>query len=144
MRTKLKLFSLSLIVVLLLCGFYTTSVHTAASNTTTLLVTKADGVWRVFDATDTTNTHVKVKKNDTIIWEVNGTDAYFQFPDQIFNAVDKSDSLAGGYTKFVKAGHKLKLKIRGDAPAGTYAYAVFCTAGGVFARGGSPPIIIVN
>lgn len=144
MNAKLKLFSVVSVLILLLTGFYVSSVHSTSSNTTTLLVTKVDGVWKVIDATDSTKTHIKVNKNDTIIWEVEGTDAFFQFPAEIFNAVEKSDSLVDGYTKFVKDGHKLKLKIKGDAPSGTYAYAVFCTADGVFARGGSPPIIIVN
>ena len=80
MSAKLKMFSVVSVLLLLLCGFYSSSVHTAASNTTTLLVMKMDGVWRVVDATDTSNIQIKVKKKDTIVWEVEGTDAVFQFP----------------------------------------------------------------
>ena len=144
MSAKLKMFSVVSVLLLLLCGFYSSSVHTAASNTTTLIVTKLDGVWRVVDANDTSNTQIKVKKKDTIVWEVEGTDAVFQFPLHLFDPADSADALTDGYTKTVKAGHKLKLKVRSDAQSGTYEYAVFCKTDGAFARGGSPPKIIVQ
>ena len=55
-----------------------------------------------------------------------------------------ADSLIGGYTKFVRDGKKLKLKVKDDAPTSTYEYAVFCTADGVFAKGESTPKIIIE
>ncbi len=144
MSAKLKLFSVVFVLTVLLMGFLIPPTSTS-QKTTTLVVMKIDNVWRVVDATDKTNTKVKVKKKDTIVWEVDGTDAFFQFPAELFNPVDQSDSLSGGgYTKFVKDGHKLKLKIKDDAPSGTYEYAIFCSADGVFARGDSPPKIIVE
>jgi len=109
-----------------------------------LKVVKVEGVWRVVDASDYTKFKVRVKKKDTIVWTVEGTDTYFQFPANLFNAVGAKDSLAGGYTKFVRDGKKLKLKVKDDAPAGTYEYAVFCTADGVFAKGESPPKIVIE
>lgn len=105
---------------------------------------KVDGVWKVVDATDTSNTQIKVKKKDTIVWKIEGTDAVFQFPQQLFDPADSTDALADGYTKTVKDGHKLKLKVRSDAASGIYEYAVFCKTDGVFARGSSPPKIIVQ
>lgn len=109
-----------------------------------LKVVKIEGVWKIVYASDSTKTQVKVKKKDTIIWTAEGTDAYFQFPAVLFNPVDPEDSLANGFTKFLKDGKKLKLKVKDDAPEGTYEYAVFCTPDGVFAKGDSPPIIIIE
>jgi len=87
---------------------------------------------------------VKVKKKDTIIWTAEGTDVYFQFPDALFNPEGAADSLTEGYTKFLKDGKKLKLKVKDNAAPGTYEYAVFCTADGVFAKGESPPKIVIE
>jgi hypothetical protein len=143
MSAKLKLFSVVFILAVFLTGFLTPP-PPPASNTTTLIVMKVGDVWKVVDATDSTNTKIKVKKKDTIVWKVEGTEAVFQFPQQLFDAVDSSDNLTDGYMKTVKNGHKLKLKIRSDAASGTYEYAVFCTTGGVFAKGGSPPKIVVE
>ena len=56
--------------------------------------------------------------------------------------MDAEDSLKSGYTKSLKEGKKLKLKVNDDALEGTYEYAVFCTTDDVFATGGSPPKII--
>ena len=109
-----------------------------------LVISKVNGEWKVTDATDYTKTKIRVKKKETIIWTANGTDVYLQFPDKLFNAVDPEDSLKNGYTKFLKNGKKVKLKVRDDVLAGTYEYAVFCTADGVFATGDSPPKIIIE
>ena len=109
-----------------------------------LKVVKVNGVWKVVDASDYTKLKVKVKKKDTIIWTAEGTDTYFQFPNKLFNPVGQKDSLSDGYTKFLRDGKKLKLKIKDDAPSGIYEYAVFCTADGKFAEGESPPKIIIE
>lgn len=108
-----------------------------------LKVTKVEGVWRVVDASDYSKTKVKVRKKDTIVWTVDSTDAYFQFPANLFKPVVSADSLIDGYTKFVRDGKKLRLKVKDDALAGIYEYAVFCTADDVYAKGESPPRIII-
>jgi len=115
-----------------------------APKTYELKVVKVEEVWRVVDATDYSKAKVKVKKKDTIVWTAEETDTYFQFPANLFNPVRAADSLIDGYTKFVRDGKKLKLKVKDDAPAGTYEYAVFCTADGVFAQGESPPKIVIE
>lgn len=115
-----------------------------ASTVYELKVIKLEGVWRVVDATDYSKRKIKVKKKDSIIWTVEGTNAYFQFPTAIFNPVGTSDSLKNGSTKFIEDGEKLKLKIRDDAPLGPQIYAVFCSADAVFAQGESPPKIIIE
>jgi hypothetical protein len=109
-----------------------------------LVITKVNNVWKVVDETDYTKTKIKVKKKETIIWKANGTDAYLQFPDKLFSAVDAEDSLNNGYTKLLKDGKRLKLKVKDDVLSGTYEYAVFCTADGVFASGDSPPRIVIE
>jgi hypothetical protein len=109
-----------------------------------LKVVKVDDVWKVVDASDYTKAEVKVKKKDTIVWTADGTDTYFQFPGRLFNPSGEADSLADGYTKFLRDGKKLKLKVKDDALAGTYIYAVFCTANGEFAKGDTPPKIIIQ
>jgi hypothetical protein len=115
-----------------------------APKTYKLKIVKVEGVWRVADATDYSKRKVKVKKKDTIVWTVEETDTYFQFPANLFNPAGAADSLIDGYTKFVRDGKKLKLKVKDDAPAGTYEYAVFCITDGVFAQGESPPKIVIE
>ena len=143
MRNKLLLSLVSIFLVLFFTGFIILS-EPPAPKKYELVITKIDNVWRVVDATDYTKTQVKVKKKDTIVWTVKGTDASLQFPGNLFNPVDPEDSLHNGYTKFLKNGKKLKLKVRDDALPGTYEYAVFCITDGVFARGDSPPKIIIK
>ncbi|MGB5896376.1 MAG: hypothetical protein WBG58_19530 [Ignavibacteriaceae bacterium] len=109
-----------------------------------LKVIKVEGVWRVVDASDYSKRKVKVKKKDTIVWTIEGTNAYFQFSNSVFDAAGVSDSLKNGSTKFVADGKKLKLKVRDDAPLGPQVYAVFCSADGVFAQGESPPKIVIE
>ncbi len=109
-----------------------------------LKVVKIEGVWRVVDASDYSKKKIKVKKKDTIIWTVEGTNAYFQFSTSVFNPKGVSDSLRNGSTKFIADGKKLKLKVRDDAPIGPQVYAVFCSADAVFAQGESPPKIVIE
>ena len=143
MRGKLMFFITGFTLLMFIAGFLIVPVS-PSPKTYDLKVMKIGNVWKVVDATDTNKTQVKVKKKDTIIWTIEGTDAYFQFSNNIFNAVEKSDSLVDGYTKYVRDGKKLKLKIKDDAPSGVEVYAVFCTSDQVFARGDSPPKIVIE
>ena len=143
MNAKVTMPIVGVILILFLTGFFILPIS-PASKTYDLAIIKIGDNWKVVDANDHAKTKVKVKKEDTIVWSVSGTDAYFQFPLELFDAVSSADSLKNGYTKFVKDGKKLKLKVKDDAPAGTYEYAVFCTADGVFAEGDSPPKIIIE
>jgi len=143
MRNKLFLLIAGIAIITLFFGFL---LAPAPPNPKVyeLKVVKVDGVWRVVDATDYSKRKIKVKKKDTIVWNVDGTDAYFQFPNSILNPSGISDSLRNGSTKFIRDGKKLKLKVRDDASKGTYEYAVFCSAEGVFAQGESPPKIVIE
>ncbi len=143
MKVKLIMFITSIVLLIFFTGFYLLSVQQAPKKYN-LVIMKIGKEWKVVDASDYTKTKVEVKKKDTIIWTVKGTDASLQFPDNLFNPVDPEDSLHNGYTKFLKNGKKLKLKVKDNAPAGTYEYAVFCIVDGVFARGDSPPKIIIK
>ena len=109
-----------------------------------LKIVKVGNEWKVVDATDTTKTKVRVKRNDMIEWTAEGSDVYFQFSSDLrFVGDSAKDKLDGGYTKYLPAGKKLKLKVKQDAPLGEEVYAVFVKADNVFAKGGSPPRIIV-
>ncbi len=141
MRNKLTVLLGGFFLLTVVLGMYSMS---PPPKTVTLKVLKVAGVWQVVDASDSTKKPAKVNKKSTIIWDVEGTDTYFQFPDKLFDPVSATDSLNNGYTKFVKDGKKLKLKVKVNTPLGTYEYAIFCTADGVFAIGGSPPKIIVE
>ena len=143
MRNKLFVLIAGITAVTLFFGFLYTPVP-PGSNEFELDVIKLEGVWRVVDASDHSKKKIKVKKKDTIVWNVKGTDAYFQFSTSVFNPVSVSDSLKNGSTKFIRDGKKLKLKVRDDAPVGTQIYAVFCSEDGVFAQGESPPRIIIE
>jgi len=91
--------------------------------------------WKAVDAEDSLATKIKVKKGDEITWEADGSDLYFQFMDE---------QLFGGYTYYLQDGKKLKLVVGDKAEAKTYKYAVFCIADLQYARGDSPPVIVVE
>ncbi len=100
-----------------------------------LVVKKINNQWRVVDATDNTRTRVTAKRGEKVVWTAEGSDMYFQFIDQ---------KLFGDYTRTLKAGQKLMLVVGNQAHSGENAYAVFCTATNEYARGDSPPKIIVE
>ncbi|MCB0283229.1 MAG: hypothetical protein H6627_08625 [Calditrichae bacterium] len=104
-------------------------------NEVDIVIKKIDGKWKVFDATDSTITHVKAKKGQKITWTAEGTDVYFQFMDE---------KLVGKFKHALKDGKKISLNIGPNAKVGENSYAVFCTADMEFAEGNSPPIIIVE
>jgi len=143
MKVKLTLFVIGFFLIALSAGFFEQPVS-PPQKTYSLTIMKIGDVWKVVHSDDHKKTEVKVKKNETITWTVEGSNAYLQFPVKLFDPVSKEDSLSNGYTKFLKNGKKLKLKVRDDAAPGTYEYAVFITADGVFARGDSPPRIIIQ
>ena len=143
MKNKLFVLIAGIVSITLFFGFLFTP---AAPNPKVyeLKVIKIEGVWKVVDASDYSKKKIKVKKKDTIVWTVEGTNAYFQFSTSVFNPKGVSDSLKNGSTKYIADGKKLKLKVRDDAPVGTQVYAVFCSTDGVFAQGESPPRIIIE
>ena len=144
MKTKLTVLVSGIIMFTVFLGMYLLPLVPPPSKDVDLKVVKVDGTWKVVLASDYTKTEVKVKKKDVIIWTADGTDVSFQFPDFLFDPVGADDSLHNGYTKFLKDGKTLKLKIKDNVTPGTYEYAVFCTSDGTFAIGGSPPKIIVE
>jgi|GEM_PF-823164 len=109
-------------------------------------IKKVDDQWKVvIDSVESGKKEkLRVNKKETIIWSVEGSDAYFQFSsDSLFDPEGKEDSLKYGYIKYLQDGRKLKLKIKKDAPTGTFIYAVFCLADSSFATEDSPPKIII-
>jgi len=143
MKSKLLVSIAGFILTLFLSGFFSPLVSPPPKNVD-LIIMKIDSAWKVVHVDDHKNTKVKVKKKDTITWTIQGSDAYFQFPEKLFDPADASDSLHNDYKKFLKDGKKLKLKIGSSASEGTYEYAVFCTADGSFAEGDSPPTIVIE
>ncbi len=100
-----------------------------------LVVKKIDNEWRVVDRDDETRSTIVVNRGDRIRWIVEGSGASFQFEDE---------ALFGGNTRNVRAGNPLVLAIGNGARIGSHAYAVFVHTDLVFARGESPPRIIVQ
>ena len=143
MRNKLIILIAGITALTLFFGFLFVPAP-PAPKTYELKVVKVEGVWRVVDATDYSKKKIKVKKKDTIVWNVEGTNAHFQFATSVFKPNSISDSLRNGSTKFIADGKKLKLKVKDDAPVGIQVYAVFCSEDGVFAQGESPPRIIIE
>lgn len=91
--------------------------------------------WRVVLDGDDTRSDVKLRRGDRIRWVVEGSDASFAFPDtRIF----------GHETREVKAGNPLVMAITPNSPTGTFAYTVFVHESMTYARGQSPPRIIIR
>lgn len=159
MSAKLKLILPFLIIAALLAGYsFTQNQPPRHVDSITLKVTKdATGTWKVIAVSESIDdtvhqlpaqAKVKVNVNTWIYWVVDKTtDAYFQFPDSIFNThAAGSSRLSDGYTIHIEKGGTLKLKIKNDknVVGKTYVYSVFCMKDSVYAWGDSPPQIIVN
>ncbi len=91
--------------------------------------------WRIVMADDTSKSDVTVKRGDRIRWIVEGSDASFQFPDS---------RITGLSTRTVRDGNPLVLAISSEAPSGIHPYSVFIHKDFEYARGQSPPRIIIE
>jgi hypothetical protein len=101
----------------------------------TLVVKLINDEWRVVFENDYSKSDVTLRRGDRIRWVVEGSDASFQFPDaRIF----------GDGIKVVRAGNPLVMAISANSPTGNFPYAVFVHASMSYARGQSPPRIIVR
>lgn len=100
-----------------------------------LVVKVINNEWRVVFEDDYSKSDVILRRGDRIRWTVEGSDVSFQFPDaRIF----------GDGIKVVKAGTPMVLAITANSPAGTFPYSVFVHQAMTYARGQSPPRIIVR
>jgi hypothetical protein len=101
----------------------------------TLVVKVINDEWRVVLEDDDSKSDVRVRRGDRIKWVVEGSDASFQFPDiRIF----------GESTRVVKDGNSLVLAVSARSPRGEFPYTVFVHESMTYARGQSPPRIIVR
>lgn len=91
--------------------------------------------WRVVLEGDESKSDVVVRRGDRIRWVVEGSDASFAFPDS---------RIFGLETRDVKDGNPLVMAISANSPKGTFAYTVFIHESMTYARGQSPPRIIVR
>ncbi len=100
-----------------------------------LVVKVIDDEWRVIFEDDDTKSDVTLRRGDRIRWVVEGSDASFQFPDS---------RIFGQETRVVRAGNPLVMAISAQSPTGTFPYSVFVHEAMTYARGQSPPRIIVR
>lgn len=100
-----------------------------------LVVKQIDDEWRVVHPDDDTKSDITVKRGDRVRWTIEGSDASFQFMDE---------KLTGRSTRTVRDGRQLNLAIGAEAAHGINPYSVFMHADLEFARGQSPPRIIVE
>jgi hypothetical protein len=101
----------------------------------TLVVKLINNEWRVVFEDDYSKSDVTLRRGDRIRWVVEGSHASFQFPDiRIF----------GEGTRVVRAGNSLVMAVSANSPMGNFPYAVFVHESMTYARGQSPPRIIVR
>ena len=101
----------------------------------TLVVKVINDEWRVVLEDDYSKSDVRVRRGDRIKWVLEGSDASFQFPDvRIF----------GENTRVVKDGNSLVLAVSARSPRGEFPYTIFVHESMTYARGQSPPRIIVR
>jgi hypothetical protein len=99
-----------------------------------LHIKKMNKEWGVVHS-DGTRKPVTASRGENIVWTAFGSDVFLQFPDS---------TLFGTYTATITAGKKLTLTVMPAAKAGRYLYSAFCLTDKKFARGDSPPIIIIE
>ncbi len=101
----------------------------------TIVVKVINDEWRVVLEDDYSKSDVRVRRGDRIRWVVEGSDVSFQFPD---------DRIFGENTRVVKDGNSLVLAVSARSPKGEFPYTVFVHESMTYARGQSPPRIIVR
>jgi hypothetical protein len=94
---------------------------------------------------------IRVHRGDTLVWKVESTDAFFQFPsaDLFYPANQEKERTGRGdpWTPEIGPdGGELRVVVSERACPGSYVYCVFCNVAKKdnipvtgFARGGSPP-----
>lgn len=93
-----------------------------------IAITVIDELWKV--------PTIEVSRGDTVVWTApQKSDVYIQFMD---------DKLVGSYTQTIERGGQLNLIIGPQAKQGDNQYAVFLYNERVYARGDSPPRLIVR
>ncbi len=100
-----------------------------------LTIVKINNKWLVVQEGDTLSGPVTVRRGEKVVWNSDSSDVFFQFLDT---------RLFGGFTRKLKAGHKLTLVVGSAARLGVHYYAVFVLKDQVFAEGGSPPSVTVE
>jgi hypothetical protein len=101
----------------------------------TLVVKLINNEWRVVFEDDYSKSDVTLRRGDRIKWVVEGSDVSFQFPDvRIF----------GDGIRVVRAGNSMVMAVSANSPTGNFPYAVFVHESMTYARGQSPPRIIVR
>lgn len=100
-----------------------------------LVVKVIDDEWRVVFEDDNSKSDVTLRRGDRIRWVIEGSDASFQFPDS---------RIFGQETRVLRAGNPLVMAISAQSPTGTFPYSVFVHEAMTYARGQSPPRIIVR
>lgn len=98
-------------------------------------IKKMKNKWKVVHGPDSTSTPVNANIGDDVAWAAKGSDVYFQFSDS---------TIFGVYYAVIKSGEKLTLTVQPTAQPGYYTYAAFCLKENEFARGESPPVIIIQ
>ena len=99
-----------------------------------MVVKMVDEEWRVVYKNDETKSTIVAKKNDRVSWTAEGSDISFQFDESLF----------GGSSFEIADGDSLMRPLAPGAKVGEYIYAVFVRGEGVFAKGESPPRIIIG
>jgi hypothetical protein len=92
--------------------------------------------WKITLAQDTTQTSVHVARGDTVVWHAPAdADIFFQFMTR---------ELTGAFTDSIMKGERLTAVIGEEAETGVHPYAVFIFEERIYARGDSPPILIIR
>jgi len=98
-------------------------------------VGKLNSKWTVHDHKNPQNRIIKAKRGDKVIWSAVGSGIFLNFPDETLFGTDQASAIDG---------KEIALTVSPNAKAGTYKYSVFCAKDSVFARGDSPPVIIIE
>lgn len=109
-------------------------------------VKQVDETWFVVNDANNKPEALKAKRKDDVEWTADGSDMVFQFPYELSKLFTKEngDPVGNGYVIKVKAGDKLKLKVKNDAPVGEFVYSVYVVASETYAEGSSPPVMIIS
>ena len=103
------------------------------------IIRDEEGRWLIVDRENNPVTP-KLVPGDTVIWQIEGSDAFFQFPtQQLFEQLQKEET----WTQELRDGGELVLKVAKDVPPDEYVYAAFSNRTERYAEGASPPKLLI-
>jgi len=108
------------------------------------VVKDSDDIWRIRDTNGNNKGSMRVKRNDQIFWQPQGSRVQFRFHKNVNAYFDYPEGMfEDGQSQIIDNNQMLRVTIKPDAPMGEVVYDVYVYADDTYVVGNSPPVFIV-